>query len=144
MISYIIIKLVSKEVVRMQQIIYDASKIKVYEALEEWCKYVHKDSEFVKEFWSRILQNGEIYHEFVYYLEHHELLAQYMIQGYSMLDLFISQMERYNLRHDTGKNGVSCNKEKMVLQAFDVMLKMTEHPEEIIKRIQSGEGMDKI
>lgn len=128
----------------MQQIIYDASKIKVYEALEEWCKYVHKNDEFMAGFWKRILKNKEIYDEFVYYLEHHELVAQYMIQGYSMLDLFISQMERYNLKHDTGKNGVNCNKEKMVLQAFDVMLKMTENPEEIIKRLQSGEGMDKI
>lgn len=128
----------------MQQIIYDASKIKVYEALEKWCKYVHKNDEFLAGFWSRILKNKEIYDEFVYYLEHHELISQYMIQGYSMLDLFISQMEQYNLKHDTGKNGVHCNKEKMVLQAFDVMLKMTENPEEIIKRLKSGEGMDKI
>lgn len=128
----------------MSQIIYDATKIKVYEALEKWCELVHKDDEFMTDFWKRILNHPQIYEEFVYYLEHHELIAQYTIQGYTILDLFVSQMDQYNIRHDTGKNGVKCNKEKMVLQAFDVMLKMSENPEKIIKRLQSGEGMDKI
>ena len=128
----------------MQQIIYDASRIKVLEALQKWAEMVHKDGVFVNEFWRRIMENQSVYDEFVYYLEHHELLGQYMIEGYSMIDLYVTQMDRYNLLHDTGKNGVMCNKERMVLQAFDVMLKMKENPQEIIKRILSGEGLDKI
>ena len=103
-----------------------------------------KDENFMAAFWRRILENQQVYQEFVYYLEHHELVAQYMVKGYSMIDLYVTQMERYNLLHDTGKNGVMCNKERMVLQAFDVMLKMKENPQEIIKRILSGEGLDKI
>lgn len=128
----------------MQQIIYDASKIKVLQALENWAHMMHKDDGFINGFWRRIMENQPVYEEFVYYLEHHELLGQYMVEGFSVIDLYVSQMEKYNLLHDTGKNGVICNKEKMVLQAFDVMLKMKENPQEIIKRIQSGEGLDKI
>lgn len=128
----------------MPQIIYDATKIKVYEALEKWCELVKKNDGFIEDFWQRILKHQRIYDEFVYYLEHHELIAQYTIQGYTILDLFVNQMDQYNILHDTGKNGVKCNKEKMVLQAFDLMLKMEENPEKIIKRLQSGEGMDKI
>lgn len=128
----------------MQQIIFDGSKIKVYEALENWCNMVKKDEKFLTQFWKRILENEEVYKEFVYYLEHHELMAQYVVQGYSMIDLFVCQMDRYNIMHDVGKNDGRCNKEKMVLQAFDVMLKMSENPDEIVKKLQSGEGMDKI
>jgi hypothetical protein len=128
----------------MQQIIYDATKIKVYEALEKWCQLAKKDADFLAGFWKRILENQEVYQEFVYYLEHHELIAQYMVKGYSMIDLYVCQMDRYNIQHDIGKNDVRCNKEKMVLQAFDVMLKMSENPDEIIKKLQSGEGMDKM
>ena len=128
----------------MQQIIYDGSKIKVYEALENWCKMVKKDQEFLTQFWKRILDNEEIYKEFVYYLEHHELMSQYMVEGYSMIDLFVCQMDQYNIMHDVGKNDGRCNKEKMVIQAFDVKLKMSENPDEIVKKLQSGEGMDKM
>ncbi len=128
----------------MQQIIYDATKVKVYKALQEWCDVAKKNEEFLTGFWKRILQNNEIYKEFVYYLEHHELIAQYMVKGYSMLDLYVCQMNQYNIQHDVGKNDARCNKEKMILQAFDVMLKMSENPDEIIKKLQSGEGMDKM
>ena len=128
----------------MQQIIYDATKIKVYEALEQWCELVGKDKEFLADFWKRILIHKEIYHEFIHYLQYHELISEYSIEGYTMIDLYVSQMDSYNILHDTGKNGKRCNKEKMVLQAFDVMLKMEENPEEIIKRLQSGQGMDKM
>ena len=91
-----------------------------------------------------ILNNENVYREFVYYLEHHELMAQYEVAGYSMIDLFVCQMDQYNIVHDVGKNDGKCNKEKMVLQAFDVMLKMSENPDEIVKKLQSGEGMDKM
>lgn len=128
----------------MQQIIYDATKIKIYEALEQWCTLAQKDNDFFTGFWRRMLDNQEVFKEFVYYLQHHELLAQYTVKGYSMIDLYVCQMDRYNIQHDIGKNGIRCNKEKMVLQAFDVMLKLSENPDEIIKKLQSGEGMDKM
>ena len=128
----------------MQQIIYDATKIKVYEALECWCEMVHKDKKFFIDFWRRILHQKQIYNEFVHYLQYHELISEYSIEGYTVIDLYVSQMDAYNILHDTGKNGIRCNKEKMVLQAFDVMLKMSENPEDIIRRLQSGEGMDKL
>ena len=128
----------------MKQIIYDGTKIKIYEALGKWCERVQKDEEFMADFWRRILEHEPVYNEFVHYLRYHELLANYTIEGYSMIDLFVSQMDQYNILHDTGKNGIRCNKEKMVLQAFYVMLKMEENPEEIIKRLQSGEGLDKM
>ena len=64
----------------MQQIIYDATKVKVYEALEKWCLLAKKDTDFLAGFWKRILENQEVYKEFVYYLENHELIAQYMVK----------------------------------------------------------------
>ena len=47
----------------MQQIIYDGRKIKVYEALKDWCNMVKKDEEFLFQFWKRMLNNEEVYKE---------------------------------------------------------------------------------
>ena len=64
--------------------------------------------------------------------------------GYSLCDLYVWQMNRYNLIKDTGKNSRTCNKEKMAMQAFRTMIDLLEQPEEGQKKLDYGQGMDKL
>ena len=57
--------------------------------------------------------------------------------------MFIWQMSQDNLLHDTGKNTAECNKEAMVLKAFDGMIKLKQNPEEWSRKLSAGEGMDR-
>lgn len=125
-------------------IIYDANKIKVFEATVKICSYTKKPEAWTMEFWGELLLHPQIYEEFVYYLTNNELLGKFAIGGYTILDLFIWQMDRYQLLIDSGKNDMRCSKEDFILNAFYHMCKMGEDLEGYKKKLDSAEGMDKI
>lgn len=105
----------------MANIIYDARKIKLMEAVKELSDLVGNSDEWFNSFWSLVMENENIYEELLYYIDHHDLLCSYTIENYSIVDLFVWQMSNYDLLHDTGKNDASCCKEAMVLFAFEAM-----------------------
>ena len=80
----------------------------------------------------------------VYYLEHRTFMDKLKIEGYSLSDLYVSQMDKYNLVREIGKNPRSCNKERMVMRAFRTMLDMQENPAEYVKRLKEGRGEDRL
>lgn len=123
--------------------IIDGRKLKVFEYFEQLCDYAkwkREDRDFL---WGKFLEYELLYEEFVYYLEHHEMRGEISFHGYSLIDLYVYQMDRYNLIHDIGKNTGNCNKEDMVLRAFHTMARFFEKPEYFERKLSEGEGMDK-
>ena len=53
-------------------------------------------------------------------------------------------MDKYNLIREIGKNPRECNKERMVLNAFRMLIDMKADPETYVKRIEEGRGEGKI
>lgn len=127
----------------MSHIIFDSGKIKAYESLKMLCEYTGKSLEWCDGLWMDILTDNELYEEFVYYLEHHALADNMQVEGYSLIDFYVWQMERYNLANDSGKNTAACNKEEMVLQSFKAIAEMKKNPEYYKKKLSDGSGMDK-
>ena len=119
----------------MANIIYDARKIKLMEAVKELSDLIGNNDDWFNSFWSSVMENTGIYEELLYYIDHHDLLCRYTIDGYSIADLFVWQMSNYDLLHDTGKNDASCCKEAMVLFAFEAMAEMAKDPETYKNRI---------
>ena len=123
-------------------IIYAATKIKVCRAFYELCDYAELSVSWADELWKNILTYPQVYEELVYYIEHHTFLDKLKVGSYSLCDLYVWQMSRYNLIKDTGKNPRTCNKEKMVMQAFASMIELLTDPEKYEKRLEYGQGMD--
>lgn len=123
-------------------IILETTKFKVYEYYQQLCDYAAWDKTYRDLLWSKLLDHEELYEEFVYYLEHHQILGTFTFRGYSLIDLYVWQMDRYNLIHDIGKNTGNCNKEDMVLKAFYAMTSFFDDPDSFEKRLQEGRGMD--
>lgn len=128
----------------MSRIIYDATKVKVCQGLYDICEYAELNREWTDRLWQDILSCREVYEELVYYMEHHTFMDKVKVGGYSLCDLYVFQMNKYNLVREVGKNPRTCNKEKMVMKAFRTMLDMMKEPEEYIKRLEEGRGMDKM
>ena len=80
--------------------------------------------------------------EFMYYVDHHTFSANKLCRGYDMSDLYVYQMTKFNMSIDIGKNPESCNKEYLALGAFHDMYGMLQDPDEYIKKLSSGLGMD--
>lgn len=127
----------------MANIIYDARKIKLMEAVRALSDAVGNSEEWFNCFWQGIIENQYVYDELLYYIDHDDFLCEYTIDGYSIVDLFVWQMSNYNLLHDTGRNDSSCCKEAMVLYAFDAMVKMAKDRLTYQNRIQSDMRLDK-
>lgn len=127
----------------MSHIILGFEKVKAYEGLQMLCEYAGKSLEWCDGLWADMLKDRELYGEFVYYLENHSLEDKMKVCGYSLTDFYVWQMERYNLSIDSGKNSGLCNKEAMVLQAFQTMALMKKEPEYYMRKLSDGLGMDK-
>ena len=102
----------------MNGIVYDGRKIKAFEGLLALGEYAGKEERWISELWEALVLDEELMKEFMYYLDHHTLLDQVKCRGYALTDLYVWQMDRYNLIRDVGKNTSCCNKEAMVLNAF--------------------------
>lgn len=128
----------------MSGIIYGTEKIRAYDGLVRLCEYAGCVEEWCDGLWSEMLSDRELYEEFVYYLEHHMPADVMKVRGYSLTDLYVWQMERYNLQRDSGKNTEQCNKEAMILKAFRAMADMKKDPDVFIKRMNDGTRMDRL
>ncbi len=128
----------------MNGIIYDARRIKAYEGLLALGEYAGKDVQWLEGLWQEFVPNPGLMKEFMYYLDHHTFLDEVNCKGYSLTDLYVWQMDRYNLVRDIGKNTVSCNKEAMVLNAFYTMTEMQKDPDTYLRRLTAGIGMDQL
>lgn len=128
----------------MSGIIFDSTKIKVYESLKKLCRYAGESEEWCDSLWMEVMMDEELYGELLYYMKNNTIQDRMKCHGYSLIDLFIWQMEQYNLLHDTGKNTDRCRKVDMVLRAFDSMAQLKKNPEEYVRRLKEGRGNDRL
>lgn len=124
-------------------IILNSERLKVYDGLQKLCQYAGKTTAYGDALWSDMLDDDVLYSEFVYYLENHTLQGNKKCCGYSLLDIYVWQIENYNLRQDVGRNPEVCNKEEMVLESFRMLKCMEKDPDVFIQKMQEGRHNDK-
>lgn len=124
-------------------IIYNAGKIKTYENLKALAILVGEDEKFADELWEEMLKDEELIEEFNYFVFNKTLKGKVKCGDYTLLDIYFSQMKKYNLYHDLGKNPVDCIKERMVLNAFKCLTDMRRDPQKLIEfEMSESDGMD--
>ena len=128
----------------MANIVLDGSKIKVYGMLQNLCDYCNEKDSWCDELWGYMLQNDELYEEFVYFIVNRSLMGKMNVEGYTLIDLYVKQIDMYNVRNDLGKNPVFCMKEDMVLRSFLMMGRLLEAPETYKKKLEDSFGMDQL
>ncbi len=125
-------------------IVYDARRVLAYERMLELGRFAQKSEEFIAGLWEEVVLDEALLKEFVYYVDNHTFLDEAVCRGYTMTDLYVWQMDRYNLIRDIGKNTSACNKEALVLNTFRSMLDMKKNPDAFVKKLTKGTGMDQI
>ena len=115
---------------------------KAYEGAQALCYYAGEDEEFLRNFWRMLIRSPEIYKEFLHYLEHQQFLCEYKVSGYSVVDIMVWQMDHFKAQMDRGKDDMKNNGDKMLLMAFDTLLRMEQNPEYYVNLIQTETGTD--
>ena len=112
--------------------------------LQNLCDYCNEKDSWCDELWGYMLQNDGLYEEFVYFIVNRSLMGKMNVEGYTLIDLYVKQIDMYNVRNDLGKNPIFCMKEDMVLRSFLMMGRLLEAPETYKKKLEDGFGMDQL
>lgn len=115
---------------------------RAYRWAQELCRYAGEDETFFKDFWKRLRKSENIYKEFIYYLEHQTFLCEYKVQGYGVVDIMVWQMDHFKAQLDRGRDDMKNNGDKMLLMAFDTLLKMERKPARYVEMMQTETGTD--
>lgn len=107
------------------------------------CEYAGADQDFLEDFWRRLTADEEIYEEFVYYLEHQDFLCRVKIEGYGLVDLMIFQIDHFRAVMDQDVADMRLNKDKMLLMAFNSLLRMRKDPAPFLQAMQNQTGTDR-
>lgn len=130
---------VPTQIVEEREIVMEERAYRWAQAL---CYYAGEDGDFLNQFWSRLRQSEGVFKEYLYYLEHQNFLCEYKVAGYSVVDIMVWQMDHFKAEMDRGKDDMKNNGDKMLLMAFDTMLKMELEPESYVKLMQTETGTD--
>lgn len=114
----------------------------VKEWIQELCTAAGETGEFTENFVERLKQAEEIYKELVHFAYYQDFLCQYKIEGYSIVDIMVWQMDHFKAQLDRDNYEVKHNQNKMVVTAFDTFLNMEKEPRKYVKLMQSETGTD--
>lgn len=126
----------------MNSIILDGRKLKAYEDLLMMCEYAGTGREYGEKLWLELLTFPALYEEYISYLTKGIFSGELSVGGYSILDLYVKQLDLDNLIHDTGKNTGDCNKIRMILEAMKMMAGLLHDPENARRIMEDDFGMD--
>lgn len=131
----------------MSVILYNAGKIKAFENLKALSLMVGETEEFAVSLWQDMLLDEELLDEFNYFVVNHTIRGTVSCGELNLLDIYFSQMNKYNLLHDLGKNPNSCDKDRLVLHAFKQLVEMRKDPNYManyLKNERNGMDIDSI
>ena len=79
-------------------IIIASEKIKLFSYLCDLCEYIRYTDKWRDEFWGKLIENEPLYREYLYYVEHKDFLLDVKVDGFSVIDILIWEMRKYNIK----------------------------------------------
>lgn len=101
-----------------------------------------EDAAFLDMLAQELAASGEILEEFCYYMEKGDFLCRAKVEGYTVIDVMVWQMDHFKAELDRDRYEMKHNRGKMVLRAFDTLLKMQKNPEKYKALMQTETGTD--
>lgn len=106
------------------------------------CMKAGESQAFYDRFWQGLLSHTDILAEFVYYTEHQEFRCKAKVQGVTVTDILVWQIDHFKAALDRDCEDTRSNRDKMVLYAFDTMIQMAEDPQPYLQKMGSETGTD--
>ncbi|MGN0152664.1 MAG: hypothetical protein ACI39Q_09340 [Wujia sp.] len=93
-------------------------------------------------FWNELQAAPEILKEYAYYYDNREFLCQYNVNGYTIADMLVWQMDHFKLHMDRADSANRYDKDRLMLSAFQAMLDLRNNPVRISREFASETGTD--
>ena len=118
---------------------------RITEAAHEWayalCECAGETSEYADTFWVRLTKSEGVFGEYVHYMLTQDFACSYSIDGVTIVDIMVWQIDRFKAGMDTVRPERD-NPDRMLLTAFVKMLDMEEKPEELLDAYRRDTGTD--
>lgn len=101
-----------------------------------------EDDGYTYRFVAALGEHPAIRDEYIYYLEHGSYSCTYTIEGCSIADIIIWQMDNFKALLDNADAQNKGNPYKMTLLGFDTMMKMADDPGTYISKMHATTGTD--
>lgn len=119
---------------------------RAYRWAQALCACAGEGEDFLQAFWQALRQSEGVYGEFIYYLERQTFCCAYKVAGYSVVDIMVWQIDHFKANLDRSRSGEAYvggqSGDRMLLMAFDTMLKMEREPERYAALMRSETGTD--
>lgn len=106
------------------------------------CEAAGKDKIFLEEFWNGLCDTDGMLREFAYYCDTGKFLCKKKVSGYTLADVMVWQVDHFKAYLDRGEDCLRYDSPKLLLAAFDIMMKMEKNPEPYLKKMQQESGTD--
>ncbi len=116
------------------------------EDIKNWAMFLTecagKGKEEQVDFVNRLEKNPGVYSELEYYYEHKDFKCDYKVDGFSVVDLLVWQVDHFKAYLDRPDEMNRYNQDRLVWSAFDSMLRMEEEGAGIKERLAEQTGTD--
>ena len=101
-----------------------------------------ESEEYATQLWQRMEKSGGVLQELAYYHDYGKFLCRYQVEGYTLADILVWQVDHFKAYMDRPLEMNRYHQERLLLSAFDIMLKMEENPAPYVAKMQSETGTD--
>ena len=114
----------------------------LYEYAKKLCEDACEEEGVLDAFWERISSYPDVLREFEYYRKTNEFLCELKVEGITVADILVWQIDRFKAALDEGKFALKYNGPHMVLAAFYTMCDVIDDPSRFTSRFSSETGTD--
>ncbi len=98
--------------------------------------------EYGERVWQGIKGSPGLLQELAYYHDYGEFLCKYAIEGYTLTDVLVWQVDHFKLYMDRHEEMNRYRTERLLLAAFDTMLQMEKDPAPFVRKMAGETGQD--
>ena len=130
-----------------EQAAADASQIgaamnELHRFVMELAKKAGESAEHGEQLWQGIRQSSGLLQELAYYHDYGSFLSQYKVAGYTLADALVWQVDHFKLYMDRPQDMNRYHQEKLLLSAFETLLKMEQDPRAFDEKMRGETGQD--
>lgn len=98
--------------------------------------------EYGGKLWQGIRQSAGLLQELAYYHDYGQFLCRYKVEGYTLADVLVWQVDHFKLYMDRPEEMNRYRQQKLVLAAFETLLEMEKEPGVFLEKMRYESGQD--
>lgn len=95
-----------------------------------------------EEFWVELTQFPDILQEFAYYYDNQDFLCRFAVEGLTVADILVWQMDHFKAHMDRADSANRYDKDKLLLSTFRTMIALKKDPVRIAREFAAETGTD--